>query len=227
MKKLAVPFAVLRSIVRSCADLLAPASCCACDERSPVDGPLCGPCADALSPPDRARTDGVLAAYRFEDPLRGAIHALKYEGRSDRARGLGELLAPHVRDLAVDVVVPVPLHPTRLVDRGYNQAGLLALHAARAAGARLDTSSVARVRVAPPQARSSRAERLANVAACFAVRAPSRLRGRRVLVVDDVVTTGATFAACASVIEGAGASSVACIALATAPESASAKRAGV
>src|SRR5690606_26144914 len=107
----------------------------------------------------------------------------------------------------------VPLHPRRLAERGYNQAALIARPVARAAGARLSPRVLARTRFIAPQASRDRAGRRA-IAGAFRVRRPHLVRGQRVLLVDDVSTTGATLGACAAVVAAAGARSVAALVVA-------------
>lgn len=107
-----------------------------------------------------------------------------------------------------DVVVPIPLHRRRLWWRGFNQAALLAAEVAHRIGLPLDAASVVRSRFTPPQTARDHDDRRRNVARAFMVRRPTSIRGRRVLLVDDVMTTGATADECARVIVAAGAISV-------------------
>jgi ComF family protein len=116
--------------------------------------------------------------------------------------------------VAGDVVVPVPLHPARLAERGYNQAALLGAAAAAELGVPLLARGLARTRDTPQQARLDRAARRANVAGAF--RARARLRGKRVVLVDDVATTGSTLAACTRALLDAGAASVTALVVARA-----------
>jgi ComF family protein len=143
-----------------------------------------------------------------EGVLREAIHRFKYRNVRGLAEPLGELLASYMVDhsLPADVVVPVPLHPARLADRGYNQSALLA----RELGRRLDLpvveDSLLRVRHTRQQVGLSIEERRRNVADAFACR-DDRLAGCRVLLIDDVYTTGATLNACGEALIAAGAAS--------------------
>ncbi len=164
------------------------------------------------SPPPFAR---VIAPWRYGGELAVAIRRLKYggargAGRPDLARPLGALLAPHLpRD--VDVVVPVPLHPRRLAERGFSQAAAVARAARPPAPVR---DLLRRQRATDEQAGLTRAARGRNVKGAFV--AARRLDGQRVLLVDDVVTTGATAAACTRALRAAGAASVVVAALARA-----------
>ncbi|MSP23943.1 MAG: ComF family protein [Myxococcales bacterium] len=158
----------------------------------------------------------VHAYGAYGGPLADAIVRFKYSARGDLALPLGRLL----RDLAVDsglvadAVVPVPLHPTRLVVRGFNQAALLAKPVAVALDAALVTGALTRRRPARTQAWLTAAEREHNVHATFAVRDPHMFAGRRILLIDDVTTTGATLRACGAALYQARARSVAALVLA-------------
>ena len=145
-----------------------------------------------------------------------AIGRLKYEDRADLAPLLGRSMLRASESLrgAVDLVVPVPLHPRRLADRGYNQAALLAAPVARSLGVGLAPQALARHRDTPRQASLDRERRIVNVAGVFTARERSRVRGARVLLVDDVRTTGVTLEGCAAALHDAGVSAVLALVLA-------------
>jgi ComF family protein len=201
--------ALARAALSTLADTLAPPTCASCE--APVTGRavFCGTCAAAVvrAGPDRG---GVVAFALFGGPLAAALRRLKYAGRPDLARPLGHLLRSAAREagLRADLVIPVPLHPVRLAERGYNQAALLGAAAARELGAPLCARALVRTRHTAQQARLDRVSRRVNVAGAFRARAPDRVRGRRVVLVDDVTTTGATLTACAAALGEAGAASV-------------------
>jgi len=177
------------------------------------DVPL--PAAGDCSPGTPRRVHYV---YEFDGPMRAAMHALKY-GRTPSVATLiareaaSELAA--CEGFRSRVLVPVPLHAVRRRERGYNQAELLAGPIAARLGLPVVAGAV-RVRPTRSQARLDRAGRARNVRDAFrGVR--SAVAGRRVLLVDDVVTTGATMIAVASALLVAGATSIACLAVASAP----------
>jgi len=224
---------MLRPLLAALLDLLYPPACAACGEPGE---PFCASCAEALLPPGpgcprcgrpgRAATCGhcllcppaferVLAGGLFGGPLADAIHALKYGDRPALARPLGRWLAGRVALPPGALVVAVPLGRKRRLTRGYDQAGRLADHLARAAGARRLTGALRRVRETPPQVGRSRTARAANVAGAFAAD-PTLVAGRELVLVDDVVTTGATAAAAAAALVAAGARRVTVVALARA-----------
>jgi ComF family protein len=207
--------------------------CPACDARVPDDTstssgwagpstapgrPFCPACAAStvvLAGPSRPRAagdHGVASAFVYVGAVARAIGRLKHERRPELARSLGDLLwaaiEPRARSLGARVVVPVPLHPSRLAERGYNQSGLLASRVARRLGAPLWPSALTRVRSGPPQATLARAARLASVRDAFVAREPEHVKGRAVLLVDDVSTSGATLDACSRALLDAGATSV-------------------
>jgi ComF family protein len=192
---------------------------------------FCGPCALSLEtePPQTASRNNTqvteiaehLAAFgSYEGALAIAIQKLKYHSRADLAPSLGSLLVRTVdRDgLRGDLVVPVPLHPLRLAERGFNQAALLARVAARQLDMPFSTAALVRRRVTPPQAKTSAADRWRNVAGAFIVPRPARVAQRHILLVDDVATTGATLEACRRALRTAGAESVTGLVLARALE---------
>ena len=207
--------ALARAVFASLADTLAPPTCSACDVRVGRGSVFCVSCAAAVT---RAGPSPVVAFSLYGGPIATALRRLKYGDRSDLARPLGHLLRRAARDAALhaDLVVPVPLHPARLAERGYNQAALLAAAAARELGAPLEARALLRTRHTSQQARLPRSGRLSNVAGAFRVRVPARVQGRRIVLVDDVATTGATIAACIAALREGGADTVTALVVARA-----------
>ena len=132
------------------------------------------------------------------------VHNFKYHGRWFFAQKMGEWLGEELQDSGnfgdVDVIVPIPLHYRRRVRRGYNQSEQLALGVARKMGVKCDFRAVRRKVYNDSQTQKSRKERWDNVEQIFEVRSAERLRGRHVLLIDDVLTTGATMISCAESI---------------------------
>jgi len=185
------------------------APCCACcgypfEFDVGLEG-LCGAC--LAHPPhfDRAR-----AALRYDESSRSLILALKHGDRLHLAPALAQWMRHAGADLLAeaDVLVPVPLHWTRLFARRHNQAAVLALALAKEAGLPVATASLIRRRRTPSQGRSNPTARRRNVAGAFAVRRAEEIRGKRILLVDDVLTTGATVEECARVLKKGGATRV-------------------
>jgi ComF family protein len=177
----------------------------------PLRGSECGGCAEHPTALTRLR-----AVYRYEGGVRTLVHAFKFGGQSSLARALGGDLARCYVDhgLDADVIVPVPLTVARRRDRGYNQAALLARQVSRQTGVAV-AEALRRTGNAPPQAQSATAEeRRRNVIGAFEVARASDIEGLRVLVVDDVATTGATLNACAVELLKAGALDVSGLTLA-------------
>ena len=177
-----------------------PESCprCALPSRG---GEACGAC--LARPPHFDRT---FAVWRYEFPCDRLIQALKYRARLPLAGFFARALATRLHGGGVDVVIPMPLHRSRLAERGFNPAVEIARDLARLTGCALATAGAARIRHTLPQARLPFGEREANVKGAFACAAD--VRGRRVAVVDDVMTTGTTLAELARVLKAAGAVAV-------------------
>jgi ComF family protein len=224
-----------RAAATALLELVYPPRCAACGEPAAAE-PFCEVCAAAVDPlpsgcarcglpgPDALcggcrvappAFDAVRAGGLFGGPLADAVHAFKYGNRPALGRPLGAWLAGRAPLPEGALVVSVPLARGRRVARGYDQAALLADALARAAGRRRARRALARTRETPPQVGRSREERARNVAGAFAA-AASEVGGRDVVLVDDVVTTGATADSAAEALRRAGARSVVVVALARA-----------
>jgi ComF family protein len=193
-------------ICPACRESLSPLSSSVCPRcgRPQAGGALCPDCTGP------SRLDGLRAPFVFQGVIRQAIHELKYRNLRALAAPLAGMLNDHlaVQPVPGDVLVPVPLHRRRLRERGYNQSALLARELGRLTGRPLVDGCLIRQRYTPPQARTTSAgERQAHVAGAFACR-DGRLRGRRVILIDDVATSGATLDACAAALKAAGAAAV-------------------
>ncbi len=185
--------------------------CCACcgmpfDVDLPPDT-LCAAC-DASAP----RYDRARAVLAYDDFSKSLLLNLKHGDRTDLAPLLGRWLQRAGGDLlaAADIVAPVPMHRSRLFRRRFNQAALLASAMAKGTGHRSVLDLLERVRATPSQGHLSRLARARNVRGAFAVRPKFRdgLVGKRVLLVDDVFTTGATVEECARILRRAGVGAV-------------------
>lgn len=177
--------------------------------------PLCRRCGREYSGPALCadcrlhpfRIDGIRSGGYYEGALRAA--ALRFKHSRHLAAPLGTLLgeAWSAWPRNADLIVPVPLHPSRLRERGYNQAALLARELAEGCRLALAEDCLARTRATAPQTGHSWRERWENVAGAFACQDP-RVVGRGIILVDDVCTTGATLEACARALKDAGAKAV-------------------
>ncbi len=208
--------------------LLYPPRCLGCSARLPDETmPLCHRCLlrleqPASSPFDvsaahlpeaRAVLDGAFALWLFDagGVVQRLQHALKYGNRPHVGRALGQVMGTAYRATAAplpDLVLPIPLHRTRLYERGYNQSAMLARGAGSALGATVSETLLTRRRATRSQTNLSTQRRWENVAGAFALAAPEAVAGRHVLLIDDVFTTGATLAAAATVLQDAGTASI-------------------
>ncbi|MEM7151200.1 MAG: ComF family protein [Myxococcota bacterium] len=204
------------------ARLLFPPVCLGCGlllrPDAPPQLPLCRRCGLEHEPlPPTARVhDEIWAVHAYGGPLLRALTRLKFQHQAAWAGPLGSLLAgsPVFDPTRWDALVPIPLHPRRQRERGFNQATLLARHARRR-GARIPLRPrwLRRVRATAPQHRLPSPARRHNLDQAFVAPRPARVAGRRVLLIDDVTTTGATFIAARQALLAAGAQAVGALAL--------------
>jgi ComF family protein len=234
----ASPLALLGRAARTALDLVYPPSCLACRRAIVEHGALCGQCWSAMrfierpfcdrlgTPFEQDLSPGLLspqavadppvfgrarAVARFEDgPARRLVHRLKYSDREELARPLGAWMARAGAEIlaGADVLAPVPLHPLRLWSRRFNQAAALGHAVARHAGIPCETGLLARVKATRSQVGMTRLQRAENVQGAFRAPADAALKGRRVVLVDDVLTSGATANAASRALLRGGASSV-------------------
>lgn len=179
-------------------------SCCPLCGKPQASSVLCSRCTE-----HPLAIDGIRSAARFEGTLQDAIHCLKYKYMRGLAEQLGELMVEAWTrySLPADLLVPVPLHPRRIRERGYNQSELLALYLGQAIGLPVAYDVLCRSRYTRSQARLNAEERRGNVSGAF-ICPGKNLCGVRVVLIDDVCTTGATLQSCSMALRAAGAQSV-------------------
>jgi ComF family protein len=225
---------VTGGIVSDLLDLLFPAVCLACRHARSGTAGLCADCARGLEGAAlveclacRAEGSGVpasrgdhararlLAPYVYAGPLVELVHELKYGGRRDLARPLGGAMAERLGEASVRdgcrfaLLLPLPLHPSRERERGYNQSALLAREISRSSGVPVPAERLLRrTRRTRAQAGLGPARRGENVRGAFAADRSPLLEGKEVVLVDDVATTGATALAAARALLAAGAAGV-------------------
>lgn len=214
-------------------DMLFPVRCAGCQSSGyvlcpscvakiqPLPSPFCQLCGTPLSPEGTCKNcqyhplklNGQRAVSLYQEPLRGCIHGLKYDGNTRLAEPLGLLLSQaYVRyGMRADVLIPVPLHSERQQQRGYNHAALLAEVCSAQLGVPLNSGVLVRQRATVAQVDLHPRERYQNVAgafACASASASKGINGRSIVIIDDVSTTGATLEACAAPLFAAGAKEV-------------------
>jgi ComF family protein len=214
--------------------------CAACSAAiKPVLPPYCDVCGRPFDPEAKggelcadcrqgSRLDIARGVAFYDGPMREAIHRFKYSRKRVLAEPMGAMMADYlgapdrvaaaraIEVSEIDRVCPVPLHPARLRERGFNQAELLAGGVCDRFGLVLDTGLLRRVRDTAPQVSLRREDRARNVRGAFVVPDRDAVSGQRLLLIDDLATTGATLEECARVLRRAGAASVAALTLARA-----------
>ena len=225
---------ILTRLAGSTLDLLFPLECFGCSKEGEVfcaaclkelpqlRAPFCrlccqpgieSPCASCRALP--LTVDGIRAPFILDGVVRRAVHRLKYGNLRAAAPQLGRIMGEHLMSHKIpgQLIVPVPLHPGRLRQRGYNQSDLLAKGVARTAGIPVGKQLLTRTKNTSPQVASQgREERRSNVDGSF--RCQTDLSGVSLILIDDVATTGSTLSACAAALKAAGATSVHALVLA-------------
>ena len=190
--------------------------CQRCGRPSADNGSLCRQC----TVPDWSCSD-IKAIGPFEPPLSEAVHMLKYSDAKSVSRRLGAMMAerivPDQRYNKADLVLAVPLHQARRRERGYNQAQLLAEQLGQALKIPAPEGLLFRARNNQSQTTLNKEQRRRNVEGIFAVKEPGLIKGQRIILVDDVLTTGATIGSCGHALLAAGASEVLACTAAAAP----------
>jgi ComF family protein len=176
---------------------------------------LCGMCSTSLP-----RFDAARAALAYEGASRDLIHAFKYRNKTHLRRPLAlltiETLSGFLQLRQPDLIIPVPLHRKKLSSRGFNQAVLLGEILSQRLKLPLDRHNLRRIRWTEPQVNLAAGDRRANVKGAFSIHEKAVVKGRRVLLVDDVLTTGSTADECGKVLKAAGADDVTVITIARA-----------
>jgi ComF family protein len=186
-------------------EFLGPGGCLRCG--LPLEATEAETCAACLARPPRL--DRIRAAVAYGDISRGIAIRLKYGRKVALARTMSRYMQPLVGELPRDsVLVPVPLHRWRLWGRGFNQSAIVARDLSRRTGLPVSVDALRRTRSTPPLKGMGMRQRRRTVAGAFRARRPSELRGRTVVLIDDVLTTGSTAEACARALRKAGASRV-------------------
>jgi len=219
------PARVLAAAAAAVLDFVFPPLCLICGEHVPSDLRLvCASCWRALprfagssesefSPDDcPLAVHSVFSMWAYDERVAKVIHEAKFYGKRVLCRRIGAELGRTVCDFlrpeTADVLVPVPLHKTRLRERGFNQSKLLAETISRLTGVMVLGDAIRRVRHTRAQSTLGAAERARNLEGAFEIASREAIDGKRVVLVDDVLTTGATLAGCAAVLGAAGAAEV-------------------
>ena len=184
--------------------VLRPPSCSICGSKFASDAGEDHPCGRCIK--QKPSFDIAASVYLYKEGLSRAVRLLKYSKKSLLGSHLGSLMAGHrLAGLTYDLIVAVPLHISRLRERGFNQSELLAEGLGRAVSLEVDRYILERVRPTGSQAGMTSKERQANVRGAFSLRRGADVAGKRILLIDDVYTTGATVKECSKVLKKGGA----------------------
>jgi len=234
---------MLYKIGRHILDYILPQRCFSCSELSQDSGGFCGKCwsdLDFITDPlcevcgrkftldlehnqtclacikSRPSYDNARAIFKFDDNSKNLIHAFKYYDKTILARKFAEMMSARYSNQMIDadLIVPVPMHKIKRLMRMYNQAGILALELSRAIQKPIAQDVLVKRKWTSPQTLLSYKARLKNISGSILVKNEHAIRGKKIILVDDVMTTGTTVSLCSSELKKAGAAAVfvACIA---------------
>ena len=189
--------------------------CQKCGEPLPAGGAHCAQC---LKKGVNYHFEFIRAVCEYKGIIKQCIHLFKYSNKDYLARTLGGLLIDYIKNTTefseINTIVPVPLHWSRRFQRGYNQSELLSKEIAKALDKDLVVGNLYRRKVTKPQFGLSKNQRGVNVRGVFAVRNPSPIKNKSILVVDDVCTTASTLEECAKTLKKTGAEKIFCLVVA-------------
>jgi|FLOH01.1.fsa_nt_gi ComF family protein len=211
-------------------DLIFPDFCLLCDGKLPYDETdFCLSCASmlplrpdinmTLSTPDEIFLDNSWSFFDFDKNIQSLIHRLKYSQRERLGVRLSQLGLDSLKDIIknnpIDMILPIPLHSRKFRERGYNQVDKMGKFLAQELGAKFSPKLVKRQKDTSTQTKLNREERKNNMKSAFRVPNVRRIKDASILLVDDVLTTGATANACARILKNEGAKKVSLLTLAT------------
>lgn len=211
---------LIKEVLKSCVSMLLPMLCVSCSSRDALWGlPICLSCKTSISkhvPPPVLSSKSlrkILSCRSYEGAMRECIKSFKYGGNMNLLKVFEEMIASFIQDSSffpekIDLVVPVPMYPGRRLTRGYNQSEIIARLVCTNTHLSAPPGILIKTRDTRPQMRLSRMERIKNLENSFTITDRLRITGKSVLLVDDIITTGATMEICASSLLRAGARSV-------------------
>jgi len=207
-------------------NVISPAECASCGENAPIyPFPVCSICVSSIissGSPEKITSDitqKIYSCLEYTPAVKCCLKSFKFEGNKKLAAFfrkiiVSQLLSEELRKERYDVILPVPLHRSRKRKRGYNQSEILAEMISNSLGVPLRPDILIKIRNTPPQSGLRKTERKKNLKGSFSVTGKAFLASKSVLVVDDVITTGATIEECAATILNAGAGTVSAFTLA-------------
>ncbi len=216
---------LLKKLLKDLLDFVYPPYCILCEAKlEPENRLVCTSCWERLEPYSTIDTfinqNRILSKYPYSKDMRTIIHNLKYRNKTDLAVNLGKSLGKMIReDKRIknwDLLIPIPLHRVKKRSRGYNQSELLADKIRDLTSIRQDNSILVRHRYTKNQAALPIRERADNVKGAFSIADKTNVEGKKIILVDDVITTGSTVSECIRVLKDAGAKEVAALSVAMA-----------
>lgn len=210
---------VIVSVAKNLVNLIYPLRCAACGKSlDPLDEfGVCRPCLSQIRQNPK-RSSRTYSACLYEGPIKELIHLFKYKGKISLAKVLSKLMIDFIKENSeiingIDIITFVPIQPRRLKDRGFNQSRVLALNLSREFGIPV-IDCLKKTLSTRPQNELTRDERLKNLKDAFKIRGRLNVKGHAILLIDDVMTTGATLSECSKALSDGGALRVRCLTLA-------------
>ncbi|MGA7720439.1 MAG: ComF family protein [Ignavibacteriaceae bacterium] len=229
--RLKIYFLIFKSLhfLTEILDFFLPRICPGCENKlTTFEKYVCSICLDKIKPATKNKLQleferkfrgkriitGFTSLYIFEEGkvFQNIIHALKYKGRFSIGKYLGENLSVVLLDFKsewkIDIIIPVPLHQLKKIERGYNQTFYIAKEAGRKLNIQVKQNVVKRIKFTQTQTAMNLAEREENIRGAFSIKNSTKILGKNILVIDDVITTGATISECGKVLLEAGAAKI-------------------